>query len=411
MNLDVQTLTAKRFEKLTERTTKAAGLGSTDGGMAIVQRYIKDTTEYVKSLKVPEDLLWLEPEVIALICLQSGITSVGREHKQHQTIYLLARSAEAEVFSAYIQDRAEGDKKRSKEIERITQSVMQRHGSVSHRKTAFRSAIQRTGIKTLADWDSKKSVKVGGWLFDICLNSPVFVRVMEPYPHMTITEEALGVAADLIDRLMTDHPVMLPLFEQPPAWTDNTGVIEGYRHHLIRKAKDKLLQNTIRQSIKDGQMAPVLEAVNGVQNTAWQINPFIREMLTWAIEEKIDVDGVPRKSLAAPEKDKPWELMDDAEKRVWKKKATDVAAANRTALGDGLQVARDMTTVAHLGDRVFYTPCSLDYRGRVYFVPHFNFQRSDSIRALFSSLRASRWTRRASTGSRYILRTAVTSRR
>jgi len=383
MNLDVQTLTAERIAKQTERTAKQAGLGATDGGIAIVQRYIKDTTEYVRTLKVPEDLSMLNPEVIALICLQTGLTSVGREHKQHETIYMLARTAEAEVFAAYIKDRTEGDKKRQKEIGRITQAIMKRHNSVSHRKTAFRSAFQRTGIKSLAAWDSKKSLKIGGWLFDICINSPVFVRVMEPYPHMTITEEALNIAGDIIDRLMATHPVMLPVFQQPEPWVDNTCIIDGYRHYMVRKTKDNVLQNTIRQAIKEGLMAPVLEAVNGIQNTAWQINPFIRDMLKWAVEERIEVDGVPRRHMDPPAREKPWEDMTDAERRVWKKKATDVAAANRVAVCDGLQMARDLATVDYIGDQTFWTPANLDYRGRVYFIPHFNFQRSDYIRALF----------------------------
>jgi DNA-directed RNA polymerase len=31
----------------------------------------------------------------------------------------------------------------------------------------------------------------------------------------------------------------------------------------------------------------------------------------------------------------------------------------------------------------FWTPCNLDWRGRVYPMPHFNFQREDRVRALF----------------------------
>jgi len=48
-----------------------------------------------------------------------------------------------------------------------------------------------------------------------------------------------------------------------------------------------------------------------------------------------------------------------------------------------LLVAHDVATANMLGGAKFYVPMNCDFRGRVYGIPHFNFQREDHVRALF----------------------------
>jgi hypothetical protein len=45
--------------------------------------------------------------------------------------------------------------------------------------------------------------------------------------------------------------------------------------------------------------------------------------------------------------------------------------------------AQDVATAERLSCGAFYTPINCDWRGRVYPIPHFNFQRDDRVRALF----------------------------
>jgi DNA-directed RNA polymerase len=46
-----------------------------------------------------------------------------------------------------------------------------------------------------------------------------------------------------------------------------------------------------------------------------------------------------------------------------------------------LQVVEDVTTARLLGEKRFQVPLSCDFRGRIYGVPHFNFQREDHVRS------------------------------
>ena len=48
-----------------------------------------------------------------------------------------------------------------------------------------------------------------------------------------------------------------------------------------------------------------------------------------------------------------------------------------------LLVASDIATASMIGDKSFYVPMNCDFRGRVFGIPHFNFQREDNVRALF----------------------------
>lgn len=380
--LDVQTLTATRFAKTQDRAASQQGSGSTDAGLAIVSRYLNDTIGHVKSLEAPASLLNLSSEIISLVCLQIGISSIGSEDNLSQTILALGHAAEREVYAQKLKDKAEGSKERMKELERITTAVCKRHGSVAFRKTAFRAAAQAAGMAA-PDWKGRQHAEVGQWLLDICLASEVFVRVVEPIEHLSLTTEASDYACDIVEALLMQRPAMLPLLEAPAPWTDSTMTIDGYKHSLVRK-HDRVVQASIKGAIKSGRMAPVLEAVNGVQNAAYKINPFILDMIDWSYNNGVQIEGFPRNfELPAPAKSTPWEDMTEDQQKAWKKNASDIAKANRSNAADRLAMVSDTEVAKYIGSSTFWVPANMDYRGRVYSIGNFNFQRQDHIRALF----------------------------
>ena len=117
----------------------------------------------------------------------------------------------------------------------------------------------------------------------------------------------------------------------------------------IVRARNKDAARAVRKAIRDGTMKPTLDALNALQAVPWTINEQVLNVLRACVPQSIEVDGVPK---------------DDS--------------ADRVVFGLDMKTAEAMA--AH---ERFWTPMNLDWRGRVYGVPSFNFQRDDRVRALF----------------------------
>jgi DNA-directed RNA polymerase len=131
-------------------------------------------------------------------------------------------------------------------------------------------------------------------------------------------------------------------------------------------------------------MAPVLEAINHAQSTKWRINKPILDLVRHCYNTNVRVEGLPsQKDIPVPEKPLAWDDMTETQRKLWKRKATEVAEVNRGYLGERIVLSRDFAMADVLVDKPFYIPHNVDYRGRVYGIPHFQFQRQDHIRAMF----------------------------
>jgi len=74
--------------------------------------------------------------------------------------------------------------------------------------------------------------------------------------------------------------------------------------------------------------------------------------------------------------------MEKAQQNSGTRSATRLTRPTEASLGDRVLFAEDMITAETLKGP-FYTPMNCDWRGRVYALSHFNFQREDRVRALF----------------------------
>jgi DNA-directed RNA polymerase, mitochondrial len=133
-------------------------------------------------------------------------------------------------------------------------------------------------------------------------------------------------------------------------------------------------------------MQPALDAVNTLRSVAFKINTRVLEVLEQCADRGIKVKGlVPANLKRAPKPNAfAWEAMEPSQQGRFHAKNAEVDKRNRGHLSDRLLFAEDMKTAyAMLEHRRFYTPMNCDWRGRVYGLSHFNFQREDRVRALF----------------------------
>jgi DNA-directed RNA polymerase len=191
-------------------------------------------------------------------------------------------------------------------------------------------------------------------------------------------------------RLIRRNPVWLPQTEPPLDWTDlDKGGPSDKRLSLIRRVisrHSKSNDAAVSEAIRAGTMQSTLNALNALQNTAWTINRPVLEVLNRCAESEIGIPGGPPQTdfevpiLSAGA----WQSMDDDARQQWRRKIEEVEEKNRKRRSKRILLDQDLATadtlVAHPR---FWTPMYLDWRGRVYSVPHFSYPREDYVRGLF----------------------------
>jgi DNA-directed RNA polymerase len=370
-----------------ERTARDMGFGSTDGALAIVEKYFDETHKAILKLlkdnskitKELEDVLTdIDPYVLTLVAMQTTLSSIAKCDPLSKTIKLLGYALESEAYSVGLQ------KHDGKMASRIEAKVRKTHGSLKYRKQAFRSIAQKAGYK-LKGWTTQERFKAGSWLLGAVLDGSVFVLVESDIQgqYVTITEDALSVSDKMVSLMMDRAPLLLPSLSKPDDWTSDVRLMDGYRVQLVR-THDKMTQSVLRGAIKTGQLGRVLEAVNAAQSVSYCVNAPILDVIEGAYKAGLVIEGLPpSKDIPIPEPDVPWETMDQNLRRVWMKRRSDTKDLNRSFIGQRLTLERDIETARHIGSNPFWTVLNLDYRGRVYGVPSFNFQRQDYVRSLF----------------------------
>lgn len=383
--LDSQTLTTERFTRHTERTAREMGWGDTDAGLGIASKYLDDVTALVVAAKTTlkprehrDAILKLSDQLIALAGIASVISVVTEGKTLPRMCLSMGTALENECYGAGLKtwdaDRA------NKLISRATTG----HRRFSYRRTALRSLAQKAGFKW-QNWTDAERAYAGRWLADIMLASPVLELDANGFP--ALTEAAVEHAMDIVEMLHQRHPLLLPSVTAPEPWESAERVIDGYRVSLVR-SHDKFVKRNIKAAIRDGRMAASLEALNAAQSVPYRLNGAILDVVKWAYDAKVSISGLPPKDdiavPTAPEGVQPCSYGPPTRQWLAHMEALrGIRQLNRSYIGERLQFHSDVVTAEHLVGGPFWTHMNWDYRGRVYGIPRFNFQRQDYVRAMF----------------------------
>jgi DNA-directed RNA polymerase, mitochondrial len=258
-------------------------------------------------------------------------------------------------------------------------------------------AAGETGVRL--EWTPREKALIGGTITNVLLIAleGLFeqrkVKIEgQYYTCVILTEEAAKELEGMQDELAWSRPFMRPMTVPPRRWERmDTGAYIDPRlskHVPMVRTFNKHHKRLIREAIKDGSMQPVLDALNGMQETRFAIDTRVLEVIEWVQGEKKQ----PGSSFPLLDKPLPPPRI---EPEVWaglapetqhaktreRKTIRNIRAAsknNSVGLAVDLGEARALSII-----EAFYLPVSMDSRGRVYAVPHFNPQRSDHIKGLF----------------------------
>jgi DNA-directed RNA polymerase, mitochondrial len=183
---------------------------------------------------------------------------------------------------------------------------------------------------------------------------------------LPLKEDLDSFLTGIIESAGKSNPYLLPVVTPPEPWTQyrKGGLPAGHwaRVSLVREHHPSI-EKAVRDAIREGRMKGVLNAVNSLQAAPFTIN---KPVLDFLREDPGDpIPDVPNPNL-------PWREQQEIE------------SERRKAIAKLLARKMDCTIAERLAYQGrFYVPLNMDFRGRLYGIPHFNFAREDHVRALF----------------------------
>lgn len=178
------------------------------------------------------------------------------------------------------------------------------------------------------------------------------------------------------------RPVYEPMVVQPRDWTtpfDGGYISSNIKPLKLVKSKNKAYMDELKHT----DMPIVYEGVNALQRTAWQINSQVLDVMQHLWDTGSTLGGLPpRDGVPLPEKPHDIETNEEA-KREYRIQAAKTHVQNLTILGKriGFNMALGIAKRYEKFRKIFF-PYQLDFRGRIYAVPHLNPQGSDYQKAL-----------------------------
>jgi DNA-directed RNA polymerase len=317
-------------------------------------------------------------ETVALAGLHACLAAAIRSHPSTVLFDHAGMALAAECWAAGL---TKFDKRLAARVER---KARQRQ-SIKARYRAAKRLARRDGYKA-RDWSAEDRVIVGNWLVNITVNALPKVFEWHEYTDnegvlhrwLGLREEGHLQALEAIEATIMRHPVIMSTKVRPHPWTGFTLRSNDKRLEYtipLVKTHSNRVRAEIKAAIADGSMRPALDALNALQGVQWRINRRVYGVLRECVRRGIRVKGLPYPGNIEIPKDAPG----------WRKHELRVENdANRA--DEGL-TAEELKIAEGLMDGPFWTIMNLDFRGRVYPIPHFNFQRSDRVRALFEFAR------------------------
>jgi DNA-directed RNA polymerase len=391
-------------QKKNQRAIKTAGLGDSDVAMQITKSCVGKVASYIREQIVTQeyectrlilDIITLvghlQPELLALCGLNACLNGVAQNNSTAEVYRIAGESVRAEVWAAGLY------KQYPALARRIEKETREASGGVNRRREVMRLRVNKALKKAkkeryrAAPWSSEQLVSVGNWLVNMVLAAtPGLFEISRPEGEayrLFLCADALQQAEDAVDELVLKYTPYLPKETKPAPWTSWEQVIDAEHCFSVSflRTRHKDIIGACKAAIKDGSMQPALDAVNTLQSVPWRINKRVYGVLRACIERHIEVPGLPRYvDLPEPVLDKPWEELTDLEKKQYGIKKSEAKLVNAELNSERLMLVQDTKIAEKLHDaECFYTAMNCDWRGRVYALSHFNFQREDRVRALF----------------------------
>ena len=350
--------------------------------------------------------MWLEPlkridpntlAYIGLMCCYNGVLKSWSLSNLTQKI---GEMIEQELLVCQLM---ETDAKTNK---RIIAQVTKAHSSREVRLKSLRNITMKNGFKSLhfgvfKDAKSKAAMKVRRTHYAAPVLNAV-LKYCEAFEKYTVSEGKNNVVSRVVltsdaqdklnrseEHLSWMSPIYKPMLVPPALWSAfDTGCYEdaflSSRVSLVRQAT-AAQKRAIEHQFTLG-IPTYARAVNALQATPLAINREMLEVVEWCWQAQMQLGKFPLSTLPdRPKLPEDHMTMDRKLKAEIKADIRKHFALERQVKGGAAVMRQDLTTAKELAEvDKFFLPVNLDFRGRMYFVPAFNYHRDDHIKCLFT---------------------------
>lgn len=255
----------------------------------------------------------------------------------------------------------------------------------------IREVTESEGFKFfVATQEELKSLGVA--LIDIFINVTGLVEYSQidiKSMRLTATNTLVEIWSKNLDNASTKANLLTPTIIKPKPWEalDNGGYydVAGTYVTFMRldwnTQRSRTGRNYIRK-LAEVDLSQVMQAVNTIQETAYTINKKLLTAITYLVSTGGERAGIERlEPIEIPQ-----ELTGDytpEELKRHKEVIKDLREKERARISKSLRLYKTINFAKDFSQyEKIYFPCNIDFRGRIYPIPFFNFQGDDLMKSL-----------------------------
>lgn len=309
----------------------------------------------------------IEPEVLALLALQSIIDGISKKQRASRVMSIIGRRIQTEVLL----ERLAGDKPfLLKTVARWTsdpQSDLRRRATI--KKIVSNMNEECAEMVRQATIDEPLLLRMGFVLVELIRRHTGLIEVRNvttSAKHMTTwiipTQETIDWIRNYGSQCEFLRPVKLPMVVPPYNWSSPT--VGGYANDLGEDLLRSESGMQIQCATKD-QMPVVYRVINSLQKVPLRVNARTLEVVDTLYRNGVAFgDLPPLEDIHAPVR--PNIPSTDPAIKLWRRDVHRVQETNRTNMGRRINLAQTLALAERFSGTNFFLPVCMDFRGRIY---------------------------------------------